>query len=107
VSAICFSVLLLCIGFELAFHAVRSIASGVEHAPKAYALIVVLAAIAIKEGLYRYRLKSVQHLSGSSAGRTEWQQRRGVFSSIVACIGVGGAVLGKYLAMPQLYYLDP
>lgn len=107
IAAIIVSVLLLLVGFEIATSSVKSIYEGVEAAPAWYALIAILISIVAKEVLFQYKYRLGKQISSQALIANAWDHRSDVYSSIAALVGVGGAVLGKQIGLPFLYYLDP
>lgn len=107
IAAIIVSVLLLLVGFEIAASSVSSISAGVKTAPAWYALIAILISIVAKEILFQYKYRLGKKISSQALIANAWDHRSDVYSSLAAFIGVGGAVLGKQLGLPFLYYLDP
>lgn len=102
-KAIVLSTIWLVLGLEIGLSSVKSIVYGVTAPPAKAAFIAVILSIVLKEALFRalYRNRDMAS-SGSSAER-----RSGIYSSLTALAGTGGAMLGDYLHMPFLYYLDP
>ncbi|WP_166238779.1 cation diffusion facilitator family transporter [Paenibacillus turpanensis] len=107
IAAIIVSVLLLLVGIEIAISSLKSMYAGNLEAPKMYALLVIAGSIVIKEAMFRYKYNLGKKLSSQALIANAWEHRSDVYSSIAALIGVGGAVIGGFLGIPWLYYLDP
>lgn len=107
ISAIVVSVLLLLVGLEIGLNAVKTIYAGVTQAPESYALIAIAVSIVVKEIMFQYNFRLGKKLSSQPLIASAWDHRTDVLSSVAVLIGVGGAVAGRYLGMPLLYYLDP
>ncbi|SEM68962.1 cation diffusion facilitator family transporter [Paenibacillus sp. OV219] len=84
------SLLLMIVGLEIGISAIKSIADGVDDGPSWPAAVVVMLAFLIKE--FRFPLK---------------ERGADLYASVAALVGTGGAMLGKPLHMPVLYYFDP
>jgi len=69
-------------------------------APGALALWMVLASIALKEGLYHYTLAVGRRTGSAMLVANAWHHRSDALSSVVALFGVGGAMAGFALADP-------
>lgn len=107
IASIIVSVLLLIVGVELGISAVKTLWNGVEAPPKSYALIAIGISIVAKEAMFQYKYKLGKKISSQVLIANAWEHRSDVYSSIAALAGVLGAILGKYLDLPYLYYLDP
>lgn len=107
IAAIVVSVLLMLVGFELGASAIKSMAHGVTSPPHAYAIYALLASIIMKEALFQYKFRLGNKMNSQALIANAWEHRSDVFSSIAALIGVGGALIGKALHLPYMYYLDP
>jgi cation diffusion facilitator family transporter len=107
IAAIVVPVILLVVGFETGMSALKTIRDGVADAPNGIALLAIFSAIVVKEALYRYKYQLDPKLSGQTLLASAWDHRSDVYSSIVALVGVVGALVGKYLSLSVLYYLDP
>jgi cation diffusion facilitator family transporter len=70
-------------------------------------LIAVVVTIIVKEVLYQYKVRLGKTISSPAIVAVAWDHRADVLSSIAVLIGVGGAILGQWLAVPWLLYLDP
>ena len=64
------------------------------------ALWVVLAALVVKEGLFRYMLAVAQRIRSSLLIANAWHARSDAASSLVVAIGIGGNLLGYRLLDP-------
>lgn len=63
-------------------------------APKPFTLIVLVAVILIKEGLFRFALHEAVSLESSAVATDAWHHRSDVFTSFAAAIGIAIALLG-------------
>ncbi|MFC4776499.1 cation diffusion facilitator family transporter [Paenibacillus sp. GCM10023252] len=89
-ASILLSVLLLIIGIETAVFAIRDLADGVSSAPHWGACAAALIGLLLQQlllNLHPYRM--------------------GLYVSLAAVIGSGAATLGKWIEVPELYYMDP
>lgn len=107
IAAIIVSVLLIIVGVEVALGAVESMIAGVEEAPKAFAIAAILLSITAKEALFQYKIRLGKKLKSQALIANAWDHRSDVYASGVALIGVAGAILGSYLNISWMVYLDP
>ncbi|MCC2685790.1 MAG: cation transporter [Paenibacillaceae bacterium] len=107
ISAIVVSILLILVGFEIGVSAIKAFIHGVTEPPRSYALIVITISIFAKEILFQYKYRLGKKLGSKALIANAWEHRSDVYSSLAAFAGVGGAVLGHWMGMPSLYYLDP
>ncbi|UQZ86786.1 putative cation efflux system protein [Paenibacillus konkukensis] len=106
-TAIIISVILLLIGLETALSSVRVMLADSLSAPKPIAFIAIAVAIVVKEAMFQYKYRLGKRISSQSLMANAWKHRSDIYSSLVALVGAGGAILGHYLGNTHLYYLDP
>lgn len=107
IAAIIVSVLLIIVGVEVGIGAIESIFAGVETAPKAYAIAVILLSIIAKEAMFQYKYRLGKKLRSQALIANAWDHRTDVYSSAAALVGVVGAVFGSYFGISWMVYLDP
>ncbi|MGG1312371.1 MULTISPECIES: cation diffusion facilitator family transporter [Cohnella] len=105
-AGVILSALLLVAGLEAGLASLRSMVGGVTEPPGWSAVAVIVAGIAVREALIRYK-KSHESKLGIRAERTGGEHRSDIFSSLTAIVGTAGAMAGDLLNMPVLYVLDP
>ncbi|MGG1598828.1 cation diffusion facilitator family transporter [Paenibacillus naphthalenovorans] len=106
-GSILIAVLLLILGLETGISSIKSVYYGVDKAPEAFALIIIVISIAVKEALFQFKYRRDKKLSGHERTSGASKHRSDLYASIAAFIGVSGALLGYYLGNIALYYLDP
>ncbi|SFE25157.1 cation diffusion facilitator family transporter [Paenibacillus catalpae] len=84
------AVFFLITSLEIGISAIRSIAEGVDHPPHWSAFAAILMSLVVRELFFSHK-----------------ERGQGLYCSLAALIGAGGAMLGKAAALPALYYLDP
>lgn len=102
-----FSVIILVAGVEMGISAIKSIWVGADHAPKGFALAAIGISLFVKEVMFQYTYRLGKRLGSKELIANSWGHRSNIYSSIVALVGIFGAMMGKYLGVPFLYYLDP
>jgi len=105
-TSIIVAVFMFIIGIQIGISAIKSIYNGVTTPPNEYALATIIAAILLREILYQYCARIKKPARGG-LNTSVWKHRTGVYSSLVALAGAGGALLGKLLGLRYFYYLDP
>jgi len=100
-AAFMLGLLLLAVGVGMLWSAVVKIQDP-EHIPKVHviALWVALAALVVKEGLFRYMLSVAQRIRSSMLIANAWHARSDAASSFVVAIGIGGNLMGYPLLDP-------
>ena len=97
VAAIVLAVLLLVTGLFICHTALEKVIEG-KHAdtfiPGEIALVVAIATIFIKEGMYWYTKRYAKRIDSSSLMGIAWDNRSDVFSSLCVLLGIAGARLG-------------
>lgn len=109
IAAIIVSVLLLIVGFEIARNAVVTVffAEGPIPAPEWYAILALVAAIVVKELLFRYKFRLGTQLKSQALIATAWDHRSDVMASGAALLGVAASVLGSMYGIGWLSFADP
>lgn len=106
-AAIIVSVLLIIVGVEFGISALKSIKNGITAPPHWAALVPIVISIIVKEAMFRYQYILGQKLSSQTLIANAWGHRSDVYSSVIALMGIAGAIAGRWLGRPELYYLDP
>ena len=89
------SLVLVGAGVGIALHAADALSAPAHLArPDFLALVMALAAIGIKEGLFRYMRRAGSRLNSELLHANAWHYRTDVFSSIVVAVGVAGSMMG-------------
>lgn len=93
VSAALVAGMLLLAAVWIAVQSVREIVS--PHAtPEAFTLIVLLGVVLVKEGLFRYALKTGTELDSSAVRSDAWHHRSDAITSVAAGVGITVALVG-------------
>ncbi|MHB8253032.1 MAG: cation diffusion facilitator family transporter [Acidiferrobacter sp.] len=89
------SLVLIATGIGIALHAADAL-SAVHHlaTPSFLALVMALAAIGVKECLFRYMRRAANRLRSQLLHANAWHYRTDVFSSTVVAVGIAGSLLG-------------
>ncbi|SDN55383.1 cation diffusion facilitator family transporter [Paenibacillus sp. yr247] len=106
-ATILLSIVIMVVGAQMGISAIKSIWFDVEHAPKVYALVAIGISLFVKEIMFQYTYRLGKRLGSKELIANAWGHRSDIYSSIVALIGIFGSLMGNYLSLPFLYYLDP
>lgn len=107
IAAIIVSLILLYVGLEIVVNSVQAMIGGVEQAPQELALIAIIISLVVKEWMFQYNIRLGKQLKSQAFIERAREHRMGVYSSIVALTGIGGAMIGSYTGISALIYLDP
>ncbi|MCC3378911.1 cation diffusion facilitator family transporter [Paenibacillus farraposensis] len=108
VISVVLAILVLMSGLQLAISAVRSLSSLEPQAPSLYALTTVFVALVLREVLFQFQYRySIKHGHKAEAGMYANHERYSLYASLIALIGMIGAMTGKAMEWPALLYLDP
>jgi len=89
------AVLLFALGAGTAVKAIRGLTSSNPLAqPRHIALWVVILSIVVKEALFRYKIRLGRKIQSQSLIADAWHHRSDAISSVVALIGIAGAIIG-------------
>ncbi|MGI5848491.1 MAG: cation diffusion facilitator family transporter [Christensenellales bacterium] len=75
--------------------------------PTFLALIAAILSIVVKEAMYRVTYAAGKKISSKSMIADAWHHRSDAFSSIGSFLGILGSMIGKWLNISFLSYLDP
>lgn len=93
-AALVVSVALLLTAAGIAVQSVREVLGNTHEAPAVFTLYVLIAAIVIKEGMFRFLHRAGQSI-GSQAVKTDaWHHRADAITSIAAFVGISVALIG-------------
>jgi len=94
VAAQMVSFFLVFIGGMIFYNSVRGFSKPSPPAPANYVLVIAALSIAIKEGLFQYKIRLGRRLNSTSLQADAWHHRSDALSSIAVLIGVALAILG-------------
>lgn len=106
IASIIVAVLLAIVGFEIGSSSFQSMFEPL-HAPGLIAVWAAIGSMGLKEWMFRYKYNLGKKLNSPSLIANAWEHRSDVYSSFAALIGIGGAILGQYLGIAWMVYLDP
>jgi cation diffusion facilitator family transporter len=98
-AAVAGSLLLIIAGAGLGLHSIREIflpqrPAGANSVPASFTLIVLVATIALKEGLFRWvHLRSVS-IESKALQTDAWHHRSDAMTSLAAAVGISAALIG-------------
>ncbi|WP_201783700.1 cation diffusion facilitator family transporter [Brevibacillus choshinensis] len=106
ISAIIVSVLLAVVGFEIGLSSIKSFFAPLV-APGFLAVWAAIGSMIVKEWMFRYKYNLGKKLNSQSLIANAWEHRSDVYSSFAALVGIGGAIVGEWLGISWMLYLDP
>jgi cation diffusion facilitator family transporter len=106
IAAIIVSILMFLVAFEIGTGSFQALFEPLE-APLSIAIWAVAISIVVKEAMYRYKYNLGKKIGSQALIANALEHRSDVFSSIAALVGIGGAVIGQWLGISWLVYLDP
>ncbi|WP_169082719.1 cation diffusion facilitator family transporter [Paenibacillus sp. PL91] len=89
-TTILLSVVLLIIGLEIGISAIRDISNGVTSSPHWSAIAAIALSLIVQQLFFPSK-----------------ERLMGLYCSAAALVGTSGAIIGKMLSIPVLYYFDP
>lgn len=106
IAAIIVAVLLIIVGFEIGQASFNAFFEPIE-APKKMAIVAIVFSIIVKEILFRYTYQQGKLLQSDALIVTAYDHRADVFSSSAALVGITAAIIGDYVNISWLKYMDP
>lgn len=106
IAAIIVAVILFIVGVQIGYGSFKALFEPVI-TPSVLAVYAAIFSIVTKEAMFQYKYRLGKKLNSVALITNAWEHRSDVFSSFAALVGIGGAVLGGYLAIPWMVYLDP
>ncbi|WP_025028396.1 cation diffusion facilitator family transporter [Caldalkalibacillus mannanilyticus] len=106
IAAIIVAVILFMVGVQIGYASFQAMFEPVV-TPSVIAIYVALFSIITKEIMFQYKYRLGKKLKSDALIINAWEHRSDVYSSIAAVVGIGGAVLGGYIGIPWMVYLDP
>ena len=86
---------------------IESIAAHSFAAPNYLALAAAVLSIVVKEAMYRVTIAAGRRIGSESIVADAWHHRSDAFSSIGTFVGILGSMVGQWLNIGFLRYLDP
>lgn len=96
------ALMLMAIGLNFGFSALKAIWQGVYHAPGLSAVWISLGSIILKEIMYQYTYKVGKEIDSPALMADAWHHRSDAISSVAALIGVFTARLGYPIFDPLM-----
>ena len=93
--------------YEISKSIITSVMQHSFATPSILALLAAVVSIAVKEWMYRLTMKVGVELNSESIKANAWDHRSDAYSSIGTFVGISGDMLGGYLGIDWLRYLDP
>lgn len=106
-ASVLFSIIILVAGVEMGISSIKSFWDGADQAPRGFALVAIGISLFVKEMMFQYTYRLGKRLGSKELIANSWGHRSDIYSSIVALVGILGAMTGSYLGVSFLYYLDP
>lgn len=107
ISAIIVAVLLFLVGIEVGYSSIETLFNKNLEAPGSIAIYGALLSIIVKEGMFQYKYRLGKKINSPAVIANAWEHRSDVYSSLAVLFGIAGALLGDYLDIQWLVYLDP
>lgn len=107
VATILLAIIVLVVGVEMGISAIKNMWVAPEHSDKNYALAALAISLLVKEIMYQYTNRLAKRFGSQELIANSKGHRSDIYSTIVALIGIFGAVMASYLDVSLLYYLDP
>lgn len=92
-AALCVAGMLLAAAVTIAIQAIHEIKTP-HNAPAPYTLIVLLAVVAIKEGLFRYASRAGRRIGSTAVRADAWHHRSDAITSAATAVGIAIALMG-------------
>lgn len=106
IAAIIVAVILFLVGLQIGFGSFRALFEPIA-TPSVIAVFAALFSIITKEVLFQYKYRLGNKLHSDALIVNAWEHRSDAFSSLAALLGIGGALIGEYMHIPWMVYLDP
>jgi cation diffusion facilitator family transporter len=92
-AALAVAAMLIIAGLGIATQAIHEIRS-TQDAPAGYTLLVLLAVVGIKEGMYRYESRTAIRIGSTAVHVDAWHHRSDALTSAAAAVGISIALIG-------------
>lgn len=106
IAAIIVAVVLFIVGAQIGYGSFQALFAPAV-APSIMAVYITIFSIILKETMFQYKYRLGKKLNSDALIANAWEHRSDAYSSVAALIGIGGAVLGGFLGIPWMVYLDP
>lgn len=106
IAAIIVTVILFFVGLQIGYGSFQALFEPAI-TPSIIAAYAAIFSIVVKEIMFQYKYRLGKRLKSDALLTNAWEHRSDVFTSFAALLGIGGAVLGGYLQINWMIYLDP
>lgn len=106
VAAIIVAVILFLVGVQIGYGSFQALFEPIL-TPSTFTIYVVIFSIIVKEWMFQYKYRLGKKLRSDALIINAWEHRSDAFSSVPVLLGIGGALLGGYLGVSWMVYLDP
>lgn len=106
IAAIIVAVILFMVGLKIGYGSFEALFEPIA-TPSILAVVVAFFSMITKELMFQYKYRLGKKLKSDALIINAWEHRSDAYSSLAAVIGIGGAVLGGYLEIASMVYLDP
>lgn len=94
IATVLLGTILFLVGCGIAFHAIDSFLDQQHEATAPAALGFAMLAIALKEGLFHYTIRSARKIRSKMLEANAWHHRSDAISSLIVTAGIGAELLG-------------
>lgn len=106
IAAIVVAVILFMVGVQIGYGSFEALFEPIL-SPSIIAVYAAFFSIVVKEIMFQYKYRLGKRLKSDALIINAWEHRSDVYSSLAAVAGIGGAVLGGYVGVSWMVYLDP
>src|SRR5699024_8221472 len=106
IASIIVAILLIVVGIEISISSTKAFFGVIPPAPSVLALFILLFSIAVKEGLYHYKIRLGKKLNSTALVAEAWHHRSDSLSSIAALLGVGLSIIADKFHLSFFIYGD-
>lgn len=107
IAALIVAIILIIVGFEIMLDSIRAIWENNLDKTGILSLYVIIFSIIAKELLYQYKYRLGIKINSPALVADAWHHRSDAFSSVIALIGIGLAIIGNEMNLSYFQLFDP